>query len=137
VLDAAGIFLGIVLGFFIILVASDGSTDVEGKMGGNNIVNSISIRGKAVKNLNFIRFKRWAGIVNQNNLQDAMVNGITFFKGHIYLKVVIINIIINIGGNDEVASGGVRDGDLVERGNKQIIHYPSLIWVVPIHPLRW
>jgi hypothetical protein len=44
-----GILLGVVVGFFKILVASNGSTDVEGELGVDNMINSVSKGGKAVK----------------------------------------------------------------------------------------
>ena len=60
----AGIFLGMVLNFFIILVVLNGGTNVDGKLKDNNIVNSIGKGGKAVEDCNFVGHERWAGVVN-------------------------------------------------------------------------
>jgi hypothetical protein len=117
----AGILFGMILGFFKALVVSDGSADVEGELGVNNMVDSISKGGKAVKEDNFIMFERRAGIVDWDDLQNMMVDGVAFFKGYIHIRVVRVNVIIYKGGNNEVASRGVRDRDLVEVGGKQII----------------
>jgi hypothetical protein len=57
-LDIVGVFLGVVLNFFIILVASDGGTNVDGKLGDDNIINGISERGKVVKNCDFVGHER-------------------------------------------------------------------------------
>jgi hypothetical protein len=111
----------VILGFFKILIVLNGDTNIEGELGGNNIVNGIGKGDQAVENDDFIIFERGAGVVDQDNLQDAIVNGVTFSKGYIYFKMVGMNVVINKGGNDEVASGGVRDRDLVEGGGKQIV----------------
>jgi hypothetical protein len=66
-------------------------------------------------------FERGAGVVDWDDLQNAMVNGVTFSEGHIYFKVVRMNVIINEGGDNEVASGWVRDEELVVGGSKWIV----------------
>jgi NAD/NADP transhydrogenase alpha subunit len=65
-----------------------------------------------------------------------MVNGIAFSKGPIHLRIVIVDIIVDKGGDNEVASRGVRNGEFVEEDGKQIIQYLSLTWVIPAYPLR-
>jgi hypothetical protein len=120
-LDAVEVFLGMVLGFFIVLVASEGGTNVDGKLRDNNIINSISEGGKAVENCDFVGHKRGAGVVSRDNLQDTMVDGITFSKGPIHLRVVMMDVVIDEGGNDKVASRGVRNGEFVEGDGKQVI----------------
>ena len=65
-----------------------------------------------------------------------MVDGLTFSEHHIYFRVVMIDVIVDKGGNNKVANRGVRDGDLVEGDGKWIIQYPSLTWMIPTHPLR-
>jgi hypothetical protein len=90
----AGILLGMVAGFFKVLVASNGSANVEGELGTNNMVNGISKGGKAVKEDDLVVLERGAGVINRDDLQDAMVNGVTFSKGCIYFGVVRMNIII-------------------------------------------
>jgi hypothetical protein len=80
-----GIFLGILVGFFEILVVSDGSTNVKGKLGADDMVNGISKGVKVVKEDNLMMFERGAGVIDWDNLQDAIMNRVIFFKGHILL----------------------------------------------------
>ena len=63
-----GILLGVVVGFFKILVLSNGGTDVEGELGVDNIINGISKGGEAVKEDNLMVFKRGAGVINWDDL---------------------------------------------------------------------
>jgi hypothetical protein len=130
------VFLGVVLDFFIILVVSEGGTNMDGELRDNDIVNGIGEGDKAVKDCDFVGHKRGAGVVNQDNLQDTMVDGVTFSEGPIHLKVIMMDIVINEGGDDKVTSRGVRDGEFVEGDGERVVQYPSLTWVIPTHPLR-
>jgi hypothetical protein len=125
-----------VLDFFIVLVVLEGSTIVDGELGDDDIINSISEGGKAVEDCDFVRHERRAGIVDWDNLQDMTVDGVTFSEGPIHLRVVMINIVIDEGGDNKVASRGVGNGEFVEGDSKRIIQYPSLTWVIPTYPLR-
>jgi hypothetical protein len=91
VYHVVGILLGMVAGFFKVLVVLNGSTNMEGELGTDNMVNGIS---KVVKEDDLIVFKRGAGIINWDDLQDAMVNGIIFSKGCVYFRVVRMNVVI-------------------------------------------
>jgi hypothetical protein len=64
------------------------------------------------------------------------VDVVTFSKGYIYFRIVRMNIVINKRGNDKVAGREIRDGNLVEKGGKWIVHYSPLTWVVPTYLLR-
>jgi hypothetical protein len=125
-----------VLNFFIILVASDGSAHMDRELGDNNVVNGISKGGKVVEDCNFVGHKRGAGIVSWDNLQDMMVNRVAFSKCHIHFGIVMMDVIVDEGGDNKVASGGVGDGDLAEGDGKWIIQYLSLTWVIPTHLLK-
>jgi hypothetical protein len=59
-----GMFLGMVLNFFIILVASDGSTNVDGELGDDDVVNGIGKGGKVVEDCDFVGHERGAGVVD-------------------------------------------------------------------------
>ena len=130
-----GILLCVVAGFFKILVVLDGSANVEGELGADNMVNGISEGGKAVKEDNLVVLERGAGVVNGDDLQDAMVNGVTFSKGCIHFGVVGMNVIIYEGGNDEIAGRWIRNREPVVRDGERIVQYPSLTQMVPAHPL--
>ena len=130
-----GILLCVVAGFFKILVALDGGANVEGRLGADNMVNGISKGGKAVKEDNLVVLERGAGVVNGDDLQDAMVNGVTFSKGCIHFGVVGMNVIIYEGGNNEIAGRWIRNREPVVRDGERIVQYPSLTWIVPTHPL--
>ena len=130
------VFLGVVLDFFIILVVSEGGTNMDGELRDNDIVNGIGEGDEAVKDCDFVGYERGAGVVDWDNLQDTMVDGVTFSKGPIHLRVVMMDVVIDEGGNNEVASRGVRNGEFVEEDGEQVIQYPSLTWVIPTHPLR-
>jgi hypothetical protein len=65
-----------------------------------------------------------------------MVDGVAFSKGPIHLRVVIMDVVIDEGGDDEVASRGVRNGEFVEGDGEWIVQYLSLTWVISTHPLR-
>ena len=69
-----------ILDFFIILVASEGGTNVDRELRDDDIVNSVGEGSKAVKDCDFVGHERGAGIVNRDNLQDAMVDGVAFFQ---------------------------------------------------------
>jgi hypothetical protein len=84
----------VVAGFFKILVVLDGGANVEGELGADNMVNGISEGGKVVKKDNLVVFKRGAGVINRDNLQDMMVNGVTFSKGHVHFRVVRMDVVI-------------------------------------------
>jgi hypothetical protein len=120
-----------ILDFFIILVASEGNTNVDGELRDDNIVNSIGEGGKMVEDCDFVGHERGAGVVDWDNLQDTMVDGIALSKGPIHLRVVMLNAIINVGGGDEVASRGVRNGESVEGDGERVVQYPSLFQVIP------
>jgi hypothetical protein len=107
-----------VLDFFIVLVASEGGTNVNGELRDDDIVNSIGEGGKVVEDCDFIGHERGAGVVDQDNLQDTIVDGVTFSEGSIHLRIVMIDVIIDERGNDEVASREVGDGEFVEGDGK-------------------
>jgi hypothetical protein len=131
-----GILLSMVAGFFKVLVVLNGGTNVEGELGIDNMVNSISKGGEVVKEDNLVMFERGAGVINRDNLQDMIVNGVTFSEGRVHFGVVRINIIIEEGGNDKIAGGQIRNGELIVGSSEWIIQYPPLTWVVSIHPLE-
>jgi hypothetical protein len=110
-----------VVGFFKILVALNGSADVEGELGIDDMVNGISKGGEAVKDDNLMIFERGATVINRDDLQDVMVNGVTFSKGCIHFGVVRMNIIVEEGGNDKIAGGWVQNGEPVARGGEWVI----------------
>jgi hypothetical protein len=89
-----GILLGMVAGFFKVLVALNGSANVEGELGTDNMVNGISKGGEVVKEDDLMVFERGAGIVNRDDLQDTMVDRVTFSEGCIYFGVVWVNVVI-------------------------------------------
>ena len=130
-----GILLCMVAGFFKILVALDGGANVEGELGADDMVNGISEGGEAVKEDDLVVLERGAGVVNRDDLQDAMVNGVTFSKGCIHFRVVGMNVIIYEGGNNEIAGRWIRNREPVVRDGERIIQYPSLTWMVLAHPL--
>ena len=130
-----GILLCVVAGFFKILVALDGSANVEGELGADNMVNGISEGDEVVKEDNLVVLERGAGVVNRDDLQDVMVNGVTFSKGCIHFRVVGMNVIIYEGGIDEIAGRWIRNREPVVRDGEQIVQYPSLTQMVPTHPL--
>jgi hypothetical protein len=110
-----------VVGFFKVLVASNGGTDVEGELRTDNMINGISKGGEVVKEDDLVVLERGAGVINRDNLQDMMVNGVTFSKGHIHFGVVRVNIIVEEGGDDKIASGWIWNGEPVVRGGEWVI----------------
>jgi hypothetical protein len=116
-----GILLGMVVGFFKILVASNGGTDMEGELGVDDMVNSISKGGKAVKDDDLVILERGASIISRDDLQDTMVYRITFSEGRIYFGVVRVNVVVEEGGNNKIASGQIRNGESVVRGGEWVI----------------
>jgi hypothetical protein len=76
------------------LVVLNGGANVEGKLRTNDIINGISKGGKVVKKDNLMVFKRGAGVIDWDDLQDAMVNGVAFSKGCVHFGVVRMNVII-------------------------------------------
>jgi hypothetical protein len=94
---------------------------MEGELGTDNMVNGISEGGEVVKEDDLIVLERVTGVINWDDLQDAMVNGVTFSEGHIYFRVVRMDIVIDEGGNNKVAGGWVRNGEPVIRGGKWVI----------------
>ena len=91
---------------------------MEGELGTDNMVNGIS---KVVKEDDLIVFKRGAGIINWDDLQDAMVNGIIFSKGCVYFRVVRMNVVIEEGGDNKIAGRQIRNGKPVVRGGEWVI----------------
>jgi hypothetical protein len=118
---ATGILLGVVVGFFKILVASNSGTDVEGELGVDDMVNGISKGGEVVKDDNLMVLERGAGIISRDDLQDTMVNRVTFSKGCIYFGVVRADVIIEEGGNNKIAGRWIRNGEPIVRGGEQVI----------------
>ena len=110
-----------VVGFFKILVASNSGTDVEGKLGVDDMVNGISKRGKAVEDDDLMILERGAGVISRDDLQDAMVNRVTFSEGCIHFGVVRVNVIIEEGGDDKIASRWIWNGKPVVRGGEWVI----------------
>jgi hypothetical protein len=94
-----GILLGMVVGFFKVLVVSNSSADVEGELGVDNMVNGISKGGEAVKDNDFMILERETGIISRDDLQDMMVYRITFSEGCVHFRVVRVNVIIEEGGD--------------------------------------
>jgi hypothetical protein len=111
----------VVVGFFKILVASNGGTDVEGELGVDNMVKGISKGGEAVKDDDLMVLERRAGVISRNDLQGAMVNRISFSKGRVHFGVVRVNVIIEEGGDDKIAHGQIWNGKPVVRGGEQVI----------------
>jgi hypothetical protein len=97
----AGILIGMVSGFIKILVVSDGSADMKRELRVDNMVDSIGKGGETVEKNDFMTLERKAGVVDWNNLQDTIVNRVTFSKGCIYFGIVRINVIINERSNGE------------------------------------
>jgi hypothetical protein len=116
-----GILLGVVAGFFEVFVASNGGADVEGELGVNDMVNGISKGGKAVKDNNLMVLERGAGVIGRDDLQDVMVDRITFSKGRVHFGVVRVDVIIEEGGDNKVASRRVQNGEPVVRGGERVI----------------
>jgi hypothetical protein len=110
-----------VAGFFKILVASDSGANVEGELGVDDMVNGISKRGEAVKDDDLMILERGAGVISRDDLQDAMVDWITFSGGGVHFRVVRVNAIIEEGGDDKIASGWIQNGEPVVRGSKWVI----------------
>jgi hypothetical protein len=107
-----------VAGFFKILVVSDGGTDVEGELGTDNIFNGISKGSEAVKKDDLVMLKRGACVVNWDDLQDIMVNRVTFFEGCVHFGVVRIDVVIDERGNNKVAGRWIGNGEPVVRGSE-------------------
>jgi hypothetical protein len=110
-----------VAGFFKILVASNSGADVEGELGVDDMVNGISKGGKVVKDDNLMVFERGAGVISRDDLQDMIVNRITFSEGCVHFGVVGVDVEIEEGGNDKIASGQVQNGEPVVRGGKWVV----------------
>jgi hypothetical protein len=51
----------------------------------------------------------------------VMVDRITFSEGHIHFRVVRVNVVIEEGGNNKIASGWIRNREPVVRGGERII----------------
>jgi hypothetical protein len=64
----AGILLGMVVGFFKVLVALNSSANVEGELGTDDMINGISKGGKVVKEDNLMVLERGAGVINWDDL---------------------------------------------------------------------
>jgi hypothetical protein len=110
-----------VAGFFKILVASNGGTNVKGELGVDDMVNGISKGGEAVKDDNLVIFERGASIISRDDLQGTMVDRVTFSEGCIHFRVVRVNVIIEEGGDDKIASGWIWNGEPVVRGSERVI----------------
>jgi hypothetical protein len=110
-----------VAGFFKVLAVSNDGTDVEGELRTDDMINGISKGGKVVKEDNLVVLERGAGVINRDDLQDMMVNGVTFSKGHIHFGVVRVNIIVEEGGNDKIASRWIGNGKPIVRGGEWVI----------------
>jgi hypothetical protein len=118
---ATGILLGVVAGFFEILVASNSSADVEGELGVDDMVNGISKGGKAVKNDDLVVLERGTSVISRDDLQDVMVYRVTFSEGCVYFRVIRVNVIIEEMGDDKIAGGQVRYREPVVRGGEWVI----------------
>jgi hypothetical protein len=113
-----GILLGMVAGFFEILVASNGGTDIKGELGVDNMINGISKGGEAVKDDDLMVFERGATVISRNNLQGAMMNRITFSEGRIHFGVVRMNVVIEEGGDNKIAGRQIQYREPVVRGGE-------------------
>jgi hypothetical protein len=124
-----------VVGLFKVLIALDGGANVKGELGIDDMINGICKRGKVVKEDNLVVLERGAGVIDWDDLQDVMVNRVTFSEGCVYFGVVRMNVIIKKGGDDKIAGGWVRNGEPIVGGGEWIVQYPSLTWMVSIHLL--
>jgi hypothetical protein len=116
-----GILLGVVAGFFEILVASNGGADVEGELGVDDMINGVSKGGEVVKDDNLMVFERGATVISRNDLQGTMMNRITFSEGCIHFGVVRVNVVIEEMGDNKIASGWVWNGEPVVRGGEWVV----------------
>jgi hypothetical protein len=64
------------------------------------------------------------------------VNGVSLAISGRDLSTIVLNCIGDEGGNNEAASGWIRDGDPVEVSGKGVIQLPSYTWVFSAYPLR-
>jgi hypothetical protein len=92
-----------VAGFFKVLVVSNGSADMEGELRTDDMINGISKGGEAVKDDDLMVLERGAGVIDWDDLQDMIVDRVTFSKGCVYFGVVRVNVIIEEGGNNKIA----------------------------------
>jgi hypothetical protein len=110
-----------VAGFFKILIVLDGGADMEGELGTDDMLNGISKRGEAVKEDDLMVFERGTGIINRDDLQDVMVNGVPFSEGCVHFRVVRMNVVIEEGGDDKIAGRWIRNGEPVVRGGEWVV----------------
>jgi hypothetical protein len=64
------------------------------------------------------------------------VNGVSLAISGRDFSTIALNCIGDEGGNDEAASGWIRDGDPVEVSGKGVVQLPSYTWVFSTYPLR-
>jgi hypothetical protein len=64
------------------------------------------------------------------------VNGVSLAISGRDLSMIALNCIGDEGGNNEAASGWIRDGDPVEVSGKGVVQLPSYTWVFSAYPLR-
>jgi hypothetical protein len=64
------------------------------------------------------------------------VNGVSLAISGRDLSTIALNCIGDEGGDNEAASGWIRDGDPVEVSGKGVVQLPSYTWVFSAYPLR-
>jgi hypothetical protein len=111
----------VVAGFFKVLVALNGGANMEGELGVDDMVNGISKGGKAVKDDNLMVLERGTSVISRDDLQDVMVYRITFSEGCVHFRVVRVNVIIEEGSDNKIASRQIWNGEPIVRGGEWVI----------------
>jgi hypothetical protein len=124
----------LVLLIFVVLVASDGGADMEGKLLIDYLVHCVRKGRISVQEGELDRCDWGAVVVDGHGKQDLSVDGVTATIRSGDLGLVILDVIGDKGGDDEAVGDGIGDQDPVILFGEQIIYLPSGPRVVTAYP---
>jgi len=94
---------------FKVLVVSDSGAKVKGELFVKDLVHSISIGRVSVQDGDLEQCEWGTVIVHGYGLQNLGVNGVTMAVGFGNFGMVTLDSICDVGGDNEVISGGIGD----------------------------
>ena len=68
-----------------------------------------------------IRGEGWTVIVHRDRFEMAIMNGVTFIIGSLNFSTLVLNGKQDVGDDDNLIGGQIRDLDAIEIGGEHII----------------
>ena len=113
--------LGGVLFLFEVLVAPEGGAEIDREFLIHNCGESVGMLCCGIEKGDLIRGEGWTVIVHGDRFEMMVMDWVTFTIGSLNFSVFVLNGKRDVGGDDDLIGGWIRDLDAIEIGGEHII----------------